>query len=366
MLKTFRYRLVPTRKQEIALQNTLDLCCNLYNCALEQRRMHRTGYYEQKRQVTDVRAEFPEYQGVHVHVLQRVIAKLDLAFQSFFRRVKAGQKPGFPRFKGRDRFDSFAFNNTGFKLAGRYLQISKIGAVKLRLSRSLPKDAVIKSLIVKRSGQNWHACLAVEYTPATLPANASAIGLDMGIENFAALSDGTFIPNPRLYESAQAELRVAQRRVARRKKGSHRRCKAVQMLRKIHQKVANRRNDFLHKATTQLVRQYGTIVIESLNVKGLVQGILSKQVLDAGWASFRQMLAYKAEEAGRKLFEVDCAYTSQTCPKCGVIKKKALSERRHDCECGYSTHRDTAAALVILGRICPLGANVEEPISCVA
>lgn len=312
MIKTYKYRLVPTRKQATALQHTLDSCRFLYNCALEQRKMQRIGYYEQKRQVTEVRAEFPEYRGIHVHVLQRVVAKLDLAFQSFFRRIKTGQKPGFPRFKGRERFNSFSFNNTGFKLAGKYLQISKIGAVKVRLSRPVPEGAVIKSLVIKCSGQNWYACLAVEFAPVPLPVNESAIGLDMGIENFVALSDGTFIPNPRIYESAQAKLRRAQRRVARRKKGSHRRRRAVELLRKVHERIANRRLDFLHKESTKLIQRYGTIAVEDLNIKGLAAGILAKQVQDASWARFIQLLAYKAVEAGRRLVEVDCAYTSST------------------------------------------------------
>lgn len=366
MIKTYKYRLIPTRKQHAALQTTLNLCRNLYNCALEQRKMHRIGYYEQKRQVTDVRAEFPEYQGVHVHVLQRVVSKLDLAFQSFFRRCKAGQKPGFPRFKNRDRFDSFAFNNTGFKFAGRYLQISKIGAIKLRLSRPFPAGANIKSLTVKRSGQNWYACLAVEFMPQPLPPSYAVVGLDMGIENFAALSDGTFIPNPRIYEAAQAELRRAQRRVARRKRGSHRRRRAVELLRKVHDRIANRRMDFLHKESTKLIQKYGTIAVENLNVKGLAAGILAKQVQDVSWARFFQLLTYKAAEAGRRLVEVDCAYTSQTCPECGVIQKKSLAERMHRCECGCEMHRDTAAAKIILGRIAPLGVNAKEPILCVA
>jgi len=366
MIKTFKYRMVPTRKQAAVLQHTLDLCRFLYNCALEQRRMHRIGYYEQKRQITQVRAEFPEYRDIYGHVLQRVVAKLDLAFQSFFRRVKAGQKPGFPRFKSRDRFDSFAFNNRGFKLAGRYLQISKIGAIKLRLSRAIPERAIIKSLTVKRTGQNWYACLAVEYMPEHLPESLSAVGIDMGIENFAALSDGSFIANPRIYQSAQAEVRRAARRVARRKKGSHHRHRAVQLLRKVHEQIANRRSDFLHKESTKLIQKYGTIAVEKLNIKGLARTIFAKQVQDASWARFLQMLAYKAEEAGRRFIEVDCSYTSQTCPECGIIKKKPLSEREHNCECGCRMHRDTAAAKIILGRIDPSGANEEALSSCVA
>jgi putative transposase len=366
MIKTYKYRLVPTRKQATALQTTLNLCRFLYNCALEQRKTQRIGYVAQARQLTEMRHDSVAYTDVHVHVLQNALRKLDRAFDGFFRRIKSGQKAGFPRFKGRDRFDSFAFNNTGFKLAGKYLQISKIGAIKLRLSRPIPKGAKIKSLVVKRGGQNWYACLAVEYAPVALPANASAIGLDMGIENFAALSDGTFIPNPRIYEAAQAELRRAQRRVSRRKKGSHRRRRAVERLRKVHERIANRRLDFLHKESTKLIRKYGIIAVENLNVKGLAAGILAKQVQDASWARFIQLLSYKAAEAGRRLVEVDCAYTSQTCPECGVIKKKLLSEREHRCECGYITHRDTAAARIILGRIDPLGVNDAEVIACVA
>ena len=366
MIKTFKYRLVPTRKQGAALQQTLDLCRNLYNCALEQRRMQHVGQFAQMRELTEVRAEFAEYRDVYVHVLQNTLKKLNRAFDGFFRRCKAGQKPGFPRFKGRDRFDSFAFNNTGFKLAGCYLQISKIGAVKLRLSRPIPKGAVLKSLTVKRSGSSWYACFAAECPSQPLPQSDAVIALDMGIENFAALSNGTFIPNPRIYEQEEARLRRAQRRVARRKKGSHRRRKAVARLRKIHERIANRRADFLHKESTKLVRKYGTIGIENLNVRGLAQGILAKQVQDASWARFIQLLAYKAADAGRRLVEVDCGNTSQTCPGCGAIRKKSLSEREHRCECGCTMHRDTAAAKIILGRIDPSGVNEREPILCVA
>lgn len=192
-----------------------------------------------------------------------------------------------------------------------------------------------------------------------------AIGIDVGIENFAALSDGTMIPNPRHYECGQAELRRAQRRVARRKKGGNRRRKAVVLLQKIHERIANRRADFLHKTTTTLVQKFGTIVIENLNVKGLAGGILAKQVNDASWGTFFGMLAYKAESAGRQLLEVDCKKTSQTCPACGTVKKKTLSQRKHECsECGLVLHRDTAAAQVILGRMCPSDAKIGEPIPC--
>jgi putative transposase len=363
MLKTYKYKLQPNNKQKQALSQTLGVCRELYNMGLKQRRGQRIGQFEQMRQVTALKKEFPEYQTVHAHVLQNVIKKLNRSFENFFRRCKEGGKAGFPRFKGKDRYDSFQFNNTGFSLSGRYLQLSKIGNVKVRLSRELPEGAVIKTCTVKRSVSGWFCTLTFEYEPTPLPVNTDAIGIDVGIENFAALSDGTMIPNPRFYECGQAELRIAQRKVARRKKGSSHRRKAIVLLRKVHERITNRRQDFLHKTTTALVAKFGTIVVENLNVKGLAQGILSKQIHDASWSTFFNFLSYKAADAGRKIVGVNCAYTSQTCPACGTKKKKSLGERKHNCEkCGYTTHRDTAAAQVILARMEPSFANTQEVI----
>lgn len=363
MIKTFPYRLVPTHRQQAALQHTLDLCRNLYNCALEQRKMQRIGQFRQMRQVTEVRAEFPEYKETHVHVLQNVIKKLDRAFQGFFRRIKSGQKAGFPRFKGKDRFDSFAFNNTGFQLAGRYLQLSKIGAVKLRLSHPLPEGSTIKSLVVKRNGSNWYACLAVEFLPVHLPANDLQVGIDVGVVPYATFSDdSTPIQNPRFYEDAQAELRRSHRRVARRKKGSHRRRQAVALLRKLHERIANKRNDFLHKQTTALIQKYATIGVENLNIAGMVQGNCSKQILDASWGTWLRMLVFKAEEAGRRIVAVDPRFTSQTCPCCGYKDaKNRPSQAEFKClDCGFEANAHFIASVNISARIEPLGVNVKR------
>lgn len=360
MLKTYRYKLDPNKQQRLSLQRTLDTCREIWNMALEQRKYQQTHWTVQCRELTALKAEFPEYNQVHVHVLQNVVKKLQ---RSFERMWELGS--GFPRFKNTKRYRSFQFNNTGFSLAGRYLQLSKIGNIKVRLSREIPKGAVIKSLTVKQTVSGWHACFAVEVPTNPLPVSELAVGIDVGIENFAALSDGTMIQNPRHYECGQAELRRAQRRVVRRKKGSHRRKKAVVLLQKAHERIANRRMDFLHKTTTALVQKFGTIVIENLNVKGLAGGILAKQVNDASWGTFFEMLAYKAESAGRQLIGVDCKRTSQMCPRCQTVRKKTLSQRKHECsECGLVLHRDTAAAQVILGRVCPSDAKIGEPIPC--
>lgn len=362
MLKTFKYKLNPNCTQRLALQRTLDTCREIWNMALEQRKYQRTHWTVQCRELTELKAVFSEYKQVHVHVLQNVIKKLQRSFEHMWERGS-----GFPRFKNSKRYRSFSFNNTGFSLAGKYLQLSKIGNITVRLSREIPEGAVIKSLTVKQTVSGWYACFAVDVPTQPLPVSDLAVGIDVGIENFAALSDGTMIPNPRHYECGQAELRVAQRRVARRKKGSHGRRNAVVLLQTVHERIANRRANFLHKTTTALVQKFGTIVIENLNIKGLAGGILAKQVNDASWGTFFRMLRYKAESAGRQLIGVDCKYTSQTCPVCGTKRKKLLSQRKHECsECGLVLHRDTAAAQVILARMEPSDEKIGEPIPCLA
>jgi putative transposase len=361
MVRTFKYKLKPNKAQRLSLSRTLDICRDLFNVSLEQRKMQRIHPFEQMQQLTQLKQAFPEFKEVHVHVLQNIIKKLHRSFENMWARGA-----GFPRFKGFRRYNSFQFNNTGFALNGSHLSISKIGNVKLHLSRPIPKDGIVKTLTVKRTVSGWFAFLAVDVPTEPLPASDLSVGLDLGIESFAALSNGEFIDNPRFYEQAQAELRRAQRRVARRKKGSHRRRKAVILLQKVHEQIQNRRLDWTHKTAHALIQKYGTIVLEDLNIKGLSQGILSKQVHDVGWSQFKSILNDKAEKAGRRVVEVSPAYTSQDCPACGVRKKKKLSERKHECPCGFSAHRDTAAAINILGRMVPLCVNEREPILCVA
>jgi putative transposase len=358
MLKTSKYKIEANQKQRVLLKRHLDICRELHNMSLEQTTYRRTSPFEQMRELTELRATFPEYKEVHVHVLQNVIKKLHRSFECMWELGA-----GFPRFKSKQRYHSFSFNNTGFSLDGNQLSLSKIGNVNVRLSRPIPEGSVIKSLTVKETVSGWSACFAVEVPTALLPASDQTIGIDLGIENYAALSNGEMIQNPRFYENGQAELKRAQGRVARRKPGSHGRAKAVVLLRKVHERIANHRSDFLHKQTSARVRRFGTIVIENLNIKGLAQGILNKQVHDAGWSQFMQQLKLKAASAGRRVVEVDCRYSSQECPACKKRKKKSLAERSHECECGFSTHRDTAAAQVLLARAEPVGATLAEVIA---
>jgi putative transposase len=368
MLKAFRYKLNPNKKQRQLLSQTLDTCRELYNMGLEQRRGQHVGVYEQKRQLTLLKGEFPEYKNVHCHVLQNVLFKLDQSFQNFFRRCKTGGKFGFPRFKGKDRYDSFQFNNTGFSLDGSQLSISKVGNVKVRLSRELPEGAIVKTCTVKQQNGSWFATLTFEYTPVPLPTSDIAVGIDVGVTTFATFSDGTEIQNPRFYQNAQAELRRAQRKVARRTKGSNRRRRAVVLLRKLHEHISNQRTDFLHKHSTAVIRKYGTIVVEALNVSGMSRGNLSKQILDCSWSEWFRQLSYKAVEAGRTFVAVDPRYTSQTCSECGFVSRdNRKTQAFFRCvSCGHSDNADHNGAVNILGRMCPLGVKIGEPIPCLA
>ena len=369
-IKNFKYRLYPNRKQREKLIATLDLCRELYNGALEERigaRKNRTptNYYKQKLQIPEIKVVRPEFSEVYSQVTQDVLLRLDKAYKSFLRRCKKGQTPGFPRFKGYNRYSSFTYPQSGFKLVGSRLQLSKIGNVRVNLHRTF--KGVIKTATLKRECGAWYVTLAVEFQPIRLPYRDNAIGIDVGLESFAVLSDGTTIQNPRYYRKAQAALRQAQRRVARRKKGSHRRRKAVMILKKIHQHIANQRSDFQHKLSHQIVQDFGFIAIEDLNVKGLAGGMLAKSVHDVGWAAFFSKLLYKAENAGRTLIAIDPSGTSQTC-LCGAIVRKLLSDREHVCpECGLIAPRDLVSAQVILqrARTVPSNDNVAAVSACV-
>ena len=371
MQRTLKYRLYPNRKQREILSAQLDMCRELYNAGLQERiesyKSTRKGvtWLQQQSQLPAIKEVRPEFKTVHAHTLQAVLIRLNRSFQNFFRRVKKGETPGFPRFKGRNRFHSLVFTPAAFKVQGSRVALSKVGNVKIKMHRPLPENT--GTLFLKQICGAWYACFSCEVAQQVLPASTQEIGADVGLTSFAVLSDGTVIDNPRWYQKAQAALRIAQRRVARRKKGSHRRRRAVAILQKIHEHVSNQRKDFQHKLSHSLVQQYGVIAVEDLNVKGLAGGMLAKSVNDAGWGGFLSMLAYKAENAGRKLFAVDPRGTSQTCT-CGAKAPKRLSDREHVCTaCGLIAPRDHVSAQVILQRAGtpPLDANVSEVMLCV-
>jgi putative transposase len=284
-------------------------------------------------------------------VLQDVLARLDKTYQAFFRRVKAGERAGFPRFQSRDRWHSFTYKEfgNGATLENGFLVLSKIGRIAVRWSR--PLEGTIETVTISREADGWYVCFSCTDVPVQpLPATGHETGIDLGIEAFATLSDGTRILSPGWYRKAERALKTAQRRVSRRTKGSARRRKAVSLLAKAHQKVRRQRQDFHHKTALALVRTNDTIYHEDLQVRNLVRNHhLAKSISDAGWTAFLTILSYKAACAGRSVIAVNPVFTSQRCSGCGGVVAKGLSVRWRSCpEWGTSLHRDHTAAKNIL------------------
>lgn len=352
--KTYKFRLYPNKIQRETLESWLGLSCELYNAGLQERRdawklnKINISYADQNKQLKDIKIVRPELKDVNSQVLQDTLRRLDKSFKAFFRRVKSGEKAGFPRFKSFRRYDSFSIPNTRYKIENGKFDLSRLGKIKLKQDCEI--EGVMKTATVKRQCGKWFVCIAVEYEPKKLPTTNNSIGIDVGLKSFAVFSSGEVVDNSRFAERLQNKLRIAQRKVSRRKKGSNRRRKAVLELQKIHQKIFNQRNDFQHKLSTKVISGNDLIAIEKLNHKGLGKGFLAKQVSDASWASFFDKLRYKAENAGRELIEVNPNGTSQTCI-CSANVPKTLAVRIHICSsCGLKADRDFVSAQVILQR----------------
>jgi len=356
--KTYKYKLKPTPEQERELARVLRQCRVLYNAALEQRiTWWRRGQgtsatrFQQEAELKEIRAAFPEYAALHSHVLQDVLARLDRTYQDFFRRLAAGEQPGFPRFQGANRYHSFTYKEygNGARLDNGFLVLSKIGRIAVRWSR--PVAATIKTVLVTREADGWYACCSCAEAPVhPLPLTGCETGVDVGLKVFLITADGEDIENPRHYRKAEKQLKKAQQRLSRKKKGSNRRNKARKLLAKKHQKVRRQRQDFHHKVALYLVGQYDTIYLEDLRVANMVRNRhLAKSISDAGWSQFRTTLAYKAACAGKQVIVVAPHYTSQICSVCGERVEKSLSVRTHTCPfCGLIADRDHNAALNIL------------------
>lgn len=356
--KTYKYRLSPTPAQEQALETALSRCRALYNTALEQRktwwqRGQGVGatYYQQKAELPDLKAACPEYAAINAQVLQDVILRVARAYQAFFRRIKQGETPGYPRFQGQGRYNSFTYPQYGggAVLDGGILSLSKIGRIPVRLHR--PLVGMPKTVTISREADGWYVCISCAEAPTEpLPRTGQETGIDVGLKVFLITADGAMVNNPRQYRKAEKQLAKAQRRVSRRKKGSRRRRKAVKWLARKHQKVQRQRTDFHHKTALSLLRTYDVIYVEDLQVRPMVRNHhLAKSISDAGWAAFRTILTSKAVYAGKWVVAVPAQYTSQDCSGCGERVPKSLSVRTHICpSCGLVIDRDENAARNIL------------------
>jgi putative transposase len=351
MLRTFELRLKPTASQRSALANILADSCETYNAALQERRdawkLHRksVGYYEQQKQLTELRKD-PQYSSIAVDIQREPLRRVDRAFKAFFRRCKSGDKPGYPRFKPRDSYDSFAWHDPKLKPEG--LQVPNLGCIRFKYSRML--EGKLKTSTVVRTGGKWAARITCDIGPAPEKKTvSSAIGIDVGLTALAALSDGSEIENPRWTKRHEDKIVAANQTLARKKRGSKNRIRAKEALRRVYQRAANCRKNYLHNVSKWIVSQYDLIAYESLKIGNMTKSNLAKSIMDAAWGILLFQIRYKAESAGAYAIAVNPWGTSQNCSGCGVRVPKELSDRRHDCpKCGLSLGRDHNAGRNIL------------------
>jgi putative transposase len=361
VLKTFKYRLYPTRQQQRLLDQQLEECRWLYHHLLAERRdaweqrQDSLRYYDQAMSLPALKVERPALTGVHSQVLQNVAVRIDLAFKAFFRRVKAGEKPGYPRFRGRGRYASLTFPQVpvGCRVDAeeKRLRVANVGQVKILLHR--PIEGMPKTATISRSSTGkWSVCFSCECVePAPLPATGRLVGIDVGLKTFAMLSDGQVIANPRCFRSKERALAKAQRRLAKEEKGTTERDKRRRVVARAHERIAWRRGDFAHQHSRRIVNQFDLIAVEDLSVNRMTQNhCLAKSIHDVAWSQFAALLSYKAAWAGRKYVAVNPAYTSQDCSQCGHRKTElTLADRTYTCSCcGAVLDRDRNASLNIL------------------
>ena len=350
------YRLYPTKKQLNALETTLEECRWLYNDTLIYRKnaweqeQRNASWYESKARIPLLKNEHPSLKFVHSQVLQNVTERVELALQAFFRRYKAGENPGYPRFKGKGRYDSFTYTQSGFSLAhDNRVCLSKIGSVKMVYHRTL--KGKLKTLTLHKSSTGkWYACFSVECEPERLPENPQQVGLDVGLKTFATLSDGAEIENPRFFRQEEKALAKVQRKHSALAKGTPERRKHRKAVARVHERIKFRRDNFTHQESRSIVDSNGLIAVEDLQINRMTHHrCLAKSIADAAWSQFFDKLSYKAEEAGRVFIKVNPAYTSQTCSQCGHRQKMPLSERTFTCPCcQLSLDRDLNASKNIL------------------
>ncbi len=367
MILSYKYRLLPTAVQHAALRETLEQQRILYNVALEERigAYRATGkgrsYQDQCRAVTEWRHEDPAAASVPANLQRWTLKRLDLAYGGFFDRVKRGGKAGFPRFRGRGRWNSFGFAAfSGVTFDGKRLHWRTFpGGLRVHLHRPLPDHADIRSCSISRDLKGWSASFQVRLPDVEKRVVEAAVGIDLGLKVFAYQSDGVIVPNPRIARRAEKEMRRRQRALSRCKRGSHRRQKVKLRLARVHRKIENTRDTFLHQQAARVVRDYDLIAVEALSVGNMVQHpTLARSIADASWAKFLGFLLYKAEGAGATLIRVNPRNTSQACSGCGILVPKSLTVRVHCCpDCGLTLDRDENAARNILAAVVSRGAD---------
>lgn len=344
----FRYRIYPSQKQIIKLNKSISDCCSVYNKLLEAK---VNAYKTDKTNLSqfDMNKLTKDFDvPVHSQVKQNISKRINDAFQHFFRRVKEKKgKVGFPRFKTLNRYKSITFPQSGFKfVSDKRLFVSKVGSIPIVLHR-VPKGK-LKTFTIKRTALGWFAIFSCADVPIEkIEIEDNHIGIDVGIESFAVLSNGTKIENPKFLIKSEKKLARLQRRLSRKKKGSANRRKARFKVARLHQRIFNQRQDFLHKTSFSLIKQFKIISVEKLQIKNMVKNhYLARSINDASWGCFVQMLSYKVEKTGGQLVKVNPKNTSRTCSKCGNTQDMPLANREFKClSCGFVCHRDLNASI---------------------
>ena len=379
--RSYKFLLRPTSKQVDALSACLEDTRELYNAALEERReawrmgRHRVAFYDQDKQLKEIRAADPVYLRWSFDCERAAIRRLDRAFAAFFRRVKAGEKPGYPRFKGRGWYNSVEWpEGHGAKWDSQphdratRVHLKGIGHVRVHQHRAV--KGRVKTVTAKREGLRWYVVLSCDDVPAEpLAATGAVVGIDMGVTHFLTTSDGAHVPNPRLLDAAATRLAAAQRAIFRKKPGSNRRRKARGRIAAHHRKARRARLDHAHKVALRLVQDHDLIAHEALKIRNMTRrpkprpagdgtyelngaaakAGLNRSIQDAGWGVFFSVLHAKAESAGRAVVEVDPRHTSQRCSRCGYVAAGNRKDEAFKClACGHTAHADTNAAINIL------------------
>jgi putative transposase len=308
---------------------------------LQKKRITR---FDQQKELTELHKD-ARFCWISAVIQQHVLLNVDLAFQAFFRRCKAGERPGYPRFRKKERYSSFTFSLPNVK--EKSINVPKVGYVRMRGGR--PIEGTAKTCTIKRQGTRWIASVVCDVGPAPLKCVvASAVGIDLGLMKFITFSDGSFVENPRWIRKFEAKIAAANRALARKQKRSKNRLRAKEVLRRTYQRMADARRNYCHHISKDLVECYDLIAYEDLDMRGMVEGgKYSKSIMDAAWGQFIWQLSYKAESAGRWAMPVNPRGTSRKCSQCGADVRKTLYERRHICACGANLDRDHNAAMNI-------------------
>jgi putative transposase len=358
--KTFKYRLYPNKQHQHLLEQQLEECRWLYNHLLAARRdaweqrQESLRLYDQQATLPALKAERPTLAEVQSQVLQNVAVRIDLAFQAFFSRCKAGEESGYPRFRGKGRYDSLTFPQVpvGCRLEAedRRVRIANVGHVKVLLHR--PLEGTPKTATIWRSSTGkWYVSFSCECVePVPLPPTGREVGIDVGLKTFAALTEGDPIENPRCFRQEEKSLAKAQRRLSKAEKGATERAARRNVVARVHERIAWRRGDFAHQYSRRIANAFDLIAVEDLSVNRMMHNhCLAKSIADAAWTQFADLLSHKAAWAGRSYVAVNPAYTSQDCSGCGHRQTHALSDRTYTCPCcKLVLDRDLNAARNIL------------------